>query len=123
MRRGSALVATALAMSGCVHKQIGDERPGHVVLAQPPAVLAARGTLPAEPMPAPAVVISAGAMLDWGARCRAAARARGPWGSSWACISRVSHVGSSPGPIRMTLAGSAGSWGSTSGGRRPRRAR
>ena len=59
----------AFATFGCLHMQVGRDRPGHVALAAPPAALVARGTLPAEPVPAPAIVVSAGAMLDWGARC------------------------------------------------------
>ena len=111
MTRGCALVAAALAMSGCVHRQMGDERPGHVVLEQPPAALAARGTLPAEPMPAPAVVVSAGAMLDWGARCNASCAGEGTLGFELGVyFTRVRRGQTFRGLIGMTLAGSPGSW-------------
>jgi len=70
----------AWAACGCVHRQIGGGQPGHVVLEQPPAVLAARGTLPAKPLPAPAVVVSAGAILDWGERCSGSCAPEGTLG-------------------------------------------
>jgi hypothetical protein len=67
--RAGVLVAVVLGAPACVLPHTGSERPGHVELAEPPAALAARGTLPAAPVPSPAVIISGGAMLDGGTRC------------------------------------------------------
>jgi len=65
----AVFVAAALTSSGCLYTaQIGRDRPGHVDLVVPPAVLPARGTLPAEPVGGPAMIVSPGVLADLGTR-------------------------------------------------------
>jgi hypothetical protein len=68
MRAGAGLVAAVMASSGCLYAQLGRDRPGHVDLQVPPPVLPARGTLPAEPVGGPAVIVSPGVLADVGTR-------------------------------------------------------
>jgi hypothetical protein len=68
-RAPAVFVAAALTSSGCLYTaQIGRDRPGHVDLVAPPAVLPARGTLPAEPVRGPAMIVSGGVLADVGTR-------------------------------------------------------